>query len=158
MTYAFKSWGFSSVKWNFVGYVQLLQLNWVAAPLDVIHVLFAGSVFIAWLNDTSAYVALCHRNQASLVQKALTHSDTCTVMTYSEHQQLKDGKTVCRCAQSGGRSSCLLCIRKRTSSRQLLPSSPTTTSVRKRQSTQAVQEEPEWQTSAKRKRSLSFGE
>ncbi|GFG30197.1 hypothetical protein Cfor_10176 [Coptotermes formosanus] len=118
-----------------------------------------GPVFIAWLSDTTAYVALYHRNQAALVQKTLKSSDTYTVMSYSECQQLKCGKIVCRCAQSGGKSLCLSCIRKRTSSKQVLPSSPTTISVRKRQLTEIVQEESEGQTSvAKRKRSLSFGD
>jgi len=120
--------------------------------------LFSGSVFIAWLSDTSAYVALSHRDQASLVQKTLTQSDIYTVMTYAAHRQLQDGRTKCKCAHSGGKSLCSSCIRKRSAAKQQVPSSPTT-AVRKQRSIEALQEEPEVQTSAaKRKRSLSFGE
>jgi poly(A)-specific ribonuclease len=49
-----------------------------------------GSVFIAWLSETSAYVALNDHDKASLVPKTLTHSDTYTVMTYAAHQQLQE--------------------------------------------------------------------
>ncbi|XP_069690990.1 poly(A)-specific ribonuclease PARN-like isoform X2 [Periplaneta americana] len=117
-----------------------------------------GSVFIAWLSDTSAYVALHHRDQANLVQKTLTQSDTYTVMTYAAHQQLQDGRTKCRCAFSGGKSLCAQCIGGRTIAKQTVPASPTT-SARKRRSVEALQEEPEMQSAtSKRKRSRSFGE
>ncbi|XP_021925751.1 poly(A)-specific ribonuclease PARN-like isoform X2 [Zootermopsis nevadensis] len=118
-----------------------------------------GSVFVAWLSDTSAYVALHHRNQASLVRKTLTQSDTYTVMTYAAHQQIQDGITNCKCAHSGGKSLCSSCVRKRVVAKQSVPSSPTA-SVRKRRLIEVLQEDsPEVQTSApKRKRSLSFGD
>jgi hypothetical protein len=124
-----------------------------------IKCLFAGSVYIAWLTDTSAYVALNHRDQASLVQKTLTQSDVYTVMTYAAHQQLQDAITNCKCAHSGGKSVCSSCIRKRTVTKQPVLSSPTA-SVRKRQLIEALPEElPEAKTLApKRKRSRSFGE
>lgn len=118
-----------------------------------------GGVFIAWLSNTSAYVALYHRDQASVVQKTLTQSDTYVVMTYAAHQQLQDERTVCKCAHSSGKSLCSSCIRKRTVTKQLVPSSPTTSSVRKRRSMEALQEEPEAQApTLKRKRSSSFGD
>lgn len=121
--------------------------------------LFAGGIFIAWLSNTSAYVALYHRDQASLVLKTLTQSDTYLVMTYTAHQQLQDERAVCRCAHSSGKSLCSSCIRKRTVTKQLIPSSPTASIVRKRRSMEALQGEPEVQTpTLKRRRSSSFGE
>jgi hypothetical protein len=115
---------------------------------------FAGPVFIAWLGDTSAYVSLHHRDQASLVQRTLSQSDMYTVMTYAAHQQLQDGITNCKCAHSGGKSLCSSCIRKRAVAKHQVPFSPTA-SVRKRRLIESLQEEPpEVQTSAPKR----FGE
>jgi CDGSH-type Zn-finger protein len=129
------------------------------ADFDITFELFSGGVFIAWLSNTSAYVALHHRDQASLVQKTLTHSDTYIVMTYTEHQQLQEERTLCKCAHSSGKSLCSSCIKKKTVTKQLLPFSPTTSFLRKRQLMEDPQEEPEVQASTqKRKRISSFGE
>lgn len=148
-----------------VQFCNVTVFGWFSAAvdcvtdLDITCELFAGGVFIAWLSNTSAYVALYRREQASLVLKTLTQSDTYIVMTYAAHQELQDERAVCKCAHSSGKSVCSSCIRKRTVTKQLVPSSPTTTSVRKRRSMEALQEEPEAQTSTlKRKRSSSFGE
>lgn len=126
---------------------------------DITCELFAGGVFIAWLSNTSAYVALYHRDQASLVQKTLTQSDTYSVMTYTEHQRLQEERTVCKCAYSSGKALCSSCIKKRTVTKQLVPSLPRSSILRKQRLMEVPQEEPEVQAPAlKRKRSSSFGE
>lgn len=48
-----------------------------------------GRVFIAWLSDTSAYVSLENRDQAKLVLRTLTQSDTYRVISYKRHQLLR---------------------------------------------------------------------
>ncbi|XP_047109506.1 poly(A)-specific ribonuclease PARN-like isoform X1 [Schistocerca piceifrons] len=48
-----------------------------------------GRVFVSWLNDTSAYVSLENRDQAKLVLRTLTQSDTYRVIPYKRHQMLK---------------------------------------------------------------------
>lgn len=148
-----------------VKFCSVTVFGWFSATVDCVTdlnitcELFSGGVFIAWLSNTSAYVALYRRDQASLVQKTLTQSDTYVVMTYAAYQQLQDERAVCKCAHSSGKSSCLFCVRKRSVTKQLVPSSPTASYIKKRRSMEALQEEPEVQTSTlKRKRSSSFGE
>ncbi|PSN44566.1 Poly(A)-specific ribonuclease PARN [Blattella germanica] len=104
-----------------------------------------GSVFIGWINETSAYVALYKRDQAGLVKKTLTQSDSYTVMTYAAHQRLLAGRTKCRCASSGGKTLCAECIKYR--QELSVPRS------RKRQIEESVQDLP-----VKQRRSRSFGD
>lgn len=46
-----------------------------------------GHVFVAWVDDTSAFVALERKDQASLVMRTLTQSDIYHVQSYKEYAQ-----------------------------------------------------------------------
>ncbi|XP_063915783.1 poly(A)-specific ribonuclease PARN-like isoform X2 [Zophobas morio] len=51
-----------------------------------------GGVYVAWINETSAYVGLFKREQAAVALSTLSQSDTYSIMTYSRRQaQLEDG-------------------------------------------------------------------
>ena len=45
-----------------------------------------GNVFIAWIDDHSAYVALQSKDQISIVLSTLSQSDTYTIMSYKNRQ------------------------------------------------------------------------
>nr|CAD7402014.1 unnamed protein product [Timema poppensis] len=114
-----------------------------------------GSVQVCWLNDTSAYVALNRHDQAKLVQKTLTQSDSYTVIQYSIYQRHESS---CQCGRTYGKAV-LACINMTKSLTQLVVSSPTTTNLRKRRSLELQQSEThEKQLIALKKRSRSSGE
>lgn len=52
----------------------------------IIYVLIAGGVYVSWLSDTSAYVALNRRDQAAAVVKSLGKASTYKIQKYVEHQ------------------------------------------------------------------------
>ncbi|GJQ72312.1 hypothetical protein Trydic_g3401 [Trypoxylus dichotomus] len=45
-----------------------------------------GSVHIAWINDTSAYIGLINKQQAAVALSTLSQSDTYTITTYAKRQ------------------------------------------------------------------------
>ncbi|XP_076248460.1 poly(A)-specific ribonuclease PARN isoform X2 [Calliopsis andreniformis] len=45
-----------------------------------------GGVYVSWLSDTSAYVALNRRDQATSVMKSLSKTNTYSIQKYIEHQ------------------------------------------------------------------------
>ncbi|KAK5641654.1 hypothetical protein RI129_010201 [Pyrocoelia pectoralis] len=45
-----------------------------------------GNIFVAWINDHSAFVALQRRDQISIVLSTLSQSETYTIMSYSQRQ------------------------------------------------------------------------
>nr|CAD7399234.1 unnamed protein product [Timema cristinae] len=113
------------------------------------------TVQVCWLNDTSAYVALNRPDQAKLVQKSLTQSDSYTVIQYSIYQRHESS---CQCGRTYGKAV-LACISMTKSLTQLVVSSPTTTNLRKRRSLELQQSEThEKQLIALKKRSRSSGE
>nr|CAD7571534.1 unnamed protein product [Timema californicum] len=115
---------------------------------------YLGSVQVCWLNDTSAYVALNRPDQAKLVQKTLTQSDSYTVIQYSIYQRHESS---CQCGRTYGKAV-LACINMTKSLTQLVVSSPTTTNLRKRRSLELQQSEThEKQLIALKKRSRSSG-
>ncbi|RZB38999.1 poly(A)-specific ribonuclease PARN [Asbolus verrucosus] len=50
-----------------------------------------GSVYVAWINETSAYVGLYKREQAAVALSTLSQSDTYSIMTYSRRQSQLSG-------------------------------------------------------------------
>lgn len=48
--------------------------------------LFTGGGYISWLSDTSAYIGLYRRDQASIVMQALAKQTICKIQKYSNHQ------------------------------------------------------------------------
>nr|CAD7586095.1 unnamed protein product [Timema genevievae] len=114
-----------------------------------------GAVQVCWLDDTSAYVALNRPDQAKLVQKTLTQSDSYTVIHYSIYQRHESS---CQCGRTYGKAV-LACINMTKSLTQLVVSSPTTTNLRKRRSLELQQSEAHGkQLIALKKRSRSSGE
>ncbi|XP_071443719.1 poly(A)-specific ribonuclease PARN-like isoform X2 [Hetaerina americana] len=58
-----------------------------------------GSIFVSWLTDSSAFVALEEREKASLVCKTISSivgSEPCSVMPFLEYLNKKNGKIGCK--------------------------------------------------------------
>ncbi|KAJ9589498.1 hypothetical protein L9F63_017315, partial [Diploptera punctata] len=68
-----------------------------------------GAVFIAWINESSAFVALYKRDQASTVKKTLTKSDTYTLIPYEAYQKLQDTKAKTRVEYNSGTRKVISC-------------------------------------------------
>ncbi|XP_067005906.1 poly(A)-specific ribonuclease PARN [Anabrus simplex] len=105
-----------------------------------------GGVSVAWINDTSAYVGLHRRDQAGVVLRTLTQSDTYTVIPYVKYQKIlkQQQEGHCTCSRSKHRS---------------IPCSPTTV-ARKRRSLELLAEETNQSTpvNSRRKRSRGSGD
>lgn len=54
-----------------------------------------GNVYVAWINKTSAYIALHNRENATIVLKMIDRADGFTIMTMADFKAGK--KPVCFC-------------------------------------------------------------
>lgn len=48
--------------------------------------LFTGGGYVSWLSDTSAYIGLYRRDQASAVMANLSKGTVCKIQKYAKHQ------------------------------------------------------------------------